>query len=50
MFERAAIISALLVLIGFTMITIIYYQHQESKNSYLLLDNISKVDSQTNRG
>ncbi len=64
MFERAAILSAMLVLISFTIISIIYYQNQESKNivqifknktnqssfSYLLLNNINKVHSQTSRG
>jgi hypothetical protein len=50
MFEKAAIFSALIVLIAFTIVTIIYDQHQESKNSYLLLDNISKLVSQTSRG
>lgn len=50
MFERAAIISALMVLVVFTIITIIYNQSQKSKTSYLLFDNISKVDSQINRG
>jgi hypothetical protein len=37
MFERATIFSALVVLIGFTVISIIYERHQESKNTVQIL-------------